>query len=256
MNWIIQRDSGLDIEELLVLEQLRKTRLTNDYRRIYIEDTDNWGKGYIPVGTIEFVERYLRSNYGIEQENPIEIPGYLQTDEFLKREYSIVSYGQIPDNKKFFLKDASKLKAFAQEIYDPEQIADMNLDINHKYVVSELVNVLSEYRIYVIDGKIVDISCYNGDCTLSPDVRLLNKATGLISINEKWLKSYTVDVMITNKGTSLIEIHNFTSVGLYSTIWGTDLLYGYRQGMDYLINDNRNRFNALVEERKALSEKG
>ena len=153
MNWIIQRGSGLDIEELLVLEQLRKTRLTNDYRRIrYIEDTDNWGKGYIPVGTIEFVERYLRSNYGIEQENPIEIPDYLQTDEFLKREYSIVSYDQIPDNKEFFLKDASKLKAFAQEIYDPEQIADMNLDINHKYVVSELVDVLSESRVYVIDG--------------------------------------------------------------------------------------------------------
>lgn len=34
---------------------------------------------------------------------------------------------------------------------------------------------------------------------------------------------------------------NYPSVGLYSTIWGTDLLYGYRQGMDYLINDNRNR---------------
>ena len=242
MNWIIQRDSGLDIEELLVSEQLRKTRLTNDYRRIYIEDTDNWDKGYIPVGTIEFVERYLRSNYGIEQENPIEIPDYLQTDEFLKRKYSIVSYDQIPDNKEFFLKDASKLKAFAQEIHDPEQIADMNLDINHKYVVSELVDVLSEYRVYVIDGKIVDISYYNGDCTLFPDVSLLNKATGLISINEKWLKSYTIDVMITDRGTSLIEIHNFTSVGLYSTIWGTDLLYGYRQGMDYLINDNRNRF--------------
>ena len=205
MNWIIQRDSGLDIEELLVSEQLRKTRLTNDYRRIYIEDTDNWGKGYIPVGTIEFVERYLRSNYGIEQENPIEIPDYLQTDEFLKREYSIVSYGQIPDNKEFFLKDASKLKAFAQEIHDPEQIVDMNLDINHKYVVSGLVDVLSEYRVYVIDGKIVDISYYNGDCTLFPDVSLLNKVTGLISINEKWLKSYTIDVMITDKGTSLIE---------------------------------------------------
>ena len=41
------------------------------------------------------------------------------------------------------------------------------------------------------------------------------------------------------EGTAIIEVHNFTSVGLYTTLWGTDLLYAYRDGIDYLVNDNK-----------------
>ena len=66
------------------------------------------------------------------------------------------------------------------------------------------------------------------------------KAVELIKANEKWLRSYTIDIMVGPKGTAIIEVHNFTSVGLYHNLWGNNLLYAYRQGIDYLINDNKN----------------
>jgi hypothetical protein len=44
--------------------------------------------------------------------------------------------------------------------------------------------------------------------------------------------------MVGKEGTAIIEIHNFTSIGLYTTIWGNELLYAYRDGIDYLLNDN------------------
>ena len=49
-----------------------------------------------------------------------------------------------------------------------------------------------------------------------------------------------MDLMVSKiKGTAIVEVHNFTSCGLYSTIWGDNLLYAYRDGIDYLINDNK-----------------
>ena len=108
----------------------------------------------------------------------------------------------------------------------------------HDYVISSPYNIKSEYRVYVLDGDIEHISLYNGDATVLPDVNLIKKAVSLINYNEKWLRSYSLDIMVGNEGTAIIEVHNFTSLGLYSSIWGTDLIYAYRDGIDYLLNDN------------------
>ena len=48
-------------------------------------------------------------------------------------------------------------------------------------------------------------------------------------------KSYTMDIMVTNEGTALLEIHTFVSVGLYSTLWDETLLGAYKDGIDYCI---------------------
>lgn len=69
----------------------------------------------------------------------------------------------------------------------------------------------------------------------------IRKAIGLVNTHEKHLKSYTIDVMVTPKGTALIEIHDFMAVGLYGTLWGGNLVYAYRDGMDYILDSNENR---------------
>jgi hypothetical protein len=201
-----------------------------------------------PIGTIEFVTKYLNSAYSISQENPIELPIYLRTDEFLKRDYNIVTYDKIPKHGKFFLKDASQLKKFGQTIFADYFITDelfentsdylLTLSKEHNYIVSSLFNIKSEYRVYVLQGTIENIICYDGDCTIHPDIVLIKKAVDLINLNEKWLRSYTIDVMVGSCGTALIEVNNFASVGLYSTLWGDNLLYAYKDGIDYLVNDN------------------
>jgi len=254
-KFLIQSDKdALEIEEMIVRSLLLDTKHVHESRDVRLSELDGiTEKGLVPVGTIPFVTKYLQNAYGFEKENPIEIPDYLRTEEFLKRDYSIVTAEDIPRTGTFFLKDVSELKKFGQiitaeyfitdEMFDDAPRGKFDLTFafpkEHLYQVSEIFNIKSEYRVYVIDGEIECIAHYNGDATLFPDINLIKKAVGLITLNEKWLKSYTIDVMVGPKGTALIEIHNFASVGLYSTIWGTDLLYAYRDGIDYLLNDNR-----------------
>lgn len=253
-RYILQSDSdSLDLEYYIIENLLKKNKYLHDYE-ITDEKSlmDIASKDDIPIGNIGFVMKWLNETHGIVKENPIEIPKYLRTEEFLKRNYRIVTWEDIPRQGKFFLKDVSELKSFGDIInatytdvdelfnYVPRGTFDptLVLDKSHLFQVSSQFNIKSEYRVYVINGEIENIGHYNGDCTLLPDIDLIKKAVGLINLNEKWLKSYTLDIMVGPQGTAIIEIHNFASVGLYSNQWGSNLLYAYKQGIDYLINDN------------------
>ena len=253
-RYLLQTDSnGLDLEYIMTKEQLKKGKYIFNYKET---DTNMMlsiaDKGDIPIGDIKFVTKFVNMIYGIPNENPIEIPKYLRTEEFLKRDYKIVTWDKLPDKGKFFIKDISELKKFGgvvntsyeniKEWFEKpeyELSTSLVLDKTHLFQVSSLFDIRSEYRIYVMSGNIEVVANYNGDCTLLPDMNLIKKAVGLINYNEKWLKSYTIDVMVGPKGTAIIEVHNFASVGLYSTLWGSNLIYAYRDGIDYLINDNK-----------------
>ena len=269
-------DTNSKIEILIIESLLKQTKYTNEYIYMPLENFFNYEEdneddflsipkktlknksefeqkfeNAIPIGSIEFVSTWLKIFKGIEQENAIEIPPILRTDEFLKRKYSIRKANEIPKSGKYFIKDATQLKVFSydgnleyflfDEIFDPpknELDTTLKLNPNHLYQVSEVVKILSEYRVYIISGEIVSIEFYNGNPTIFPDIELIKKANNLYSTQYDYPKSYSLDVMVTPKGTAITEIHNFTSLGLYSTIWGTDLLYAYRDGIDYLINHN------------------
>ena len=246
MHFLLENTKELDMERIFLEEQLKKYRFLHTYETIDVprkclENT-------YPVGTIPFVENCLQLH-----ENPIEIPKYLRTDEFLKREYQFVKWDEIPRYGNLFLKDVSKLKKFGKIVNADYEINDELFDDNPKnefnttftlsktsdYLVSSLFDIDAEYRVYVFQGEIEQISYYNGDCTVFPDMNLIKKAVSLINYHEKWLKSYTIDMMVGKEGTALIEIHNFTSCGLYSTLWGESLIQAYVDGIRYLRNDNK-----------------
>ena len=239
-RYLIQSDSkGLSVENKIITELLNDSRVRHfhEYKMIDTASLSQMSKpNDVPIGDIKFITKWLNLMYGIEKENHIEIPTYLRTDEFLKRDYNIVSWDKIPEYGAWFVKDVSELKLFGQIINltyqnikdyfeKPESSFSTNLvlDKSHLFAVSRIYDIQSEYRVYVINNKIEAIANYNGDCTILPDVNLLKKITALIEYNEKWLKSYTIDVM----------------VGLYNTLWGDNLLYAYKDGIDYLLNDNK-----------------
>jgi len=254
-KFLLQTASGaLENEERFVEQALKDARFVHQYDKVTLEDLQHIeDKDRIPIGTIEFVTAYLNKHHGIVQENPIEIPVYLRTDEFLKRDYVITTWDKLPKSGRYFIKDVSQLKNFGSVVQAEYFITDelfnhvptskfdstLVLSKDHLYQVSSEFPIQSEYRVYVLQGQIECISHYNGDCTVLPDIELIKKAVSLINYHEKWLKSYTIDVMIGPCGTAVIEVHNFTSVGLYSTLWGSNLLYGYANGIDYLLNDNK-----------------
>ena len=255
-EFLLQSDSdSLDIEYYILEELLKKNKYLHSYKTINKSKLDKLAnKDNIPIGDIMFVTNWLKLVHNIEKENPIEIPEYLRTDEFLKRDYRIIKAKDLPRSGNYFIKDIDTLKSFTysgnmiclniDEMLKPrdkEFDTSLRIDGNSNYLVSSIFNIQSEYRVYVIGGKIEAISNYNGDVTVLPDINLIKKAVGIINKNEEWLKSYTIDVMVGPKGTAIIEVHNFASVGLYNTLWGDNLLYAYKHGIEYLVNDNKIR---------------
>ena len=253
-HFLLQNDDGsLDIERCIVEELLKQNKFVHTYELVSLKDLGNASKeNCYPIGTIDFVTKYMNNAYGMESEVPIEIPVYLQTGEFLKRNYFICKWDEIPRKGEFFLKDVSQLKKFGSIVntayesiddlfcYEPKGKFDSRLvlDKDHFYQVSSILPIKSEYRVYVLNGEIEQISNYNGSPLFLPDIGLLNKAVSLVSRFEKYLKSYTIDIAVGSFGTAILEIHNFASVGLYSTLWGDNLLYSYVDGINYLKSDN------------------
>jgi len=92
---------------------------------------------------------------------------------------------------------------------------------------------VAEFRIYVVRGEIKNISCYKGDPCAEYDLPLLKKAINLCSSHDSFPKSYSLDIMITRRGTAILEIHNFLSLALYSTVWDESLLIALSDGLDH-----------------------
>lgn len=239
---IVKQDFFYDINEE---EKIQKTK----------ENFADKYKYAVPIGSIQFVEKYLEIFNGVLKENPIEIPVCLRTDEFLKRKYSIVSGAELPRTGNYFIKNASKLKEFSycgdlsiflfDEMFENSRVNKDNIDTGNLkiykdelYQVSEVIDILSEYRVYVINKKIESIELYNGSPLHLPDIQLITKANDIYSLQRDFPKSYSMDIMVTPRGTCITEVHAFTSLGLYSTLWGDNLLYAYKDAKDYIINFN------------------
>ena len=261
MLFLIQKEEryqDLDLETMIVKDLIKHNKYMHEY---IFRSVNDFGedicypqkmniKNAIPVGTIDYVGNYLKHIHGIENMNPIEIPECLRREEFLKRNYKIVTSNNIPTSGRYFIKDVSQLKAFAHagemSLIFHDKIWDINnknkfelhLNKNHLFQVSDEIEILSEYRIYFIGGELQAISNYNGDPWLLPDMELIKKANLVYSSQKDYPKSFTMDVAITPKGTCILEIHSFSSVGLYNALWGDNLLYAYRDGIDYHINFN------------------
>lgn len=163
----------------------------------------------IPVGAVEFVLLYLKKHYGIEGVKPINIPPELMNLTFLKRHVEIVDTEKSPvliKDKPLFIKDNNKIKGFADIITDGSRLKG-------EYLVSEVIDIDSEWRAFVYRSRLVGLQNYSGDFTLFPDVTLIND---MIQTYSQCPPAYTLDVGINKeKGTFLIEVHNFFSCGLY-----------------------------------------
>ena len=187
----------------------------------------------IPFGTLEFISNFFKIFKDVDTINPIEIPKCLRTQEFLKRKYEILQYSEIPKNGRYFVKNVSKFKDWTYcgeiaELHKNNKFNEASL-----YQISEIVEPIAEYRVYVISGKIYAIAYYDGDPCIFPDTHIINKVNLIYSMQKDYHRSYTMDVMVTEKGTCITEIHVLFSCGIYQTVLGTDFLYGYQDAMKY-----------------------
>lgn len=261
MLFVLQKEKDIDyinidsliVKKVLDEKQNEHTYIFMSYKELFIDkkmtklkDKCKFKKliqDAIPVGSIQFVNTFMKIFYNCFQQKPIEIPIQFQTYEFLKREYKLCSFESLPTKGKYFIKNVSNLKEFSG-IGNASNITSIDneivlLDENSNYIVSEYIkNILSEYRIYVIKNKVANICCYKGKPVANIDHNFIEKIISICKTIKNFPKSYSIDIMLNNKGWSILEFHNFASLGLYSVVWEKNLLDAYIDGFKYMLKNN------------------
>lgn len=172
----------------------------------------------IPVGGLNFVSAYLGKHI-----KPIDISRVDR--KFTEREIQILSYDEmlayLDRNGLRFIKSATKCKEFPAGKYDKNSIESIEKSINylhksHKFMVSELIHLLAEWRLFIHKGKILDCKQYMGSWESRFDEAFVKEMVASIPKSIIPYTSYTVDIGLTDaNSTVLIEAHNFISCGLY-----------------------------------------
>lgn len=182
-------------------------------------------KDVIPVGNIEFVEKFLY-DYRKIVPKAINIPQELLLPEYLKREVNIVHLPSINEpmqlGEKKFVKSLKKIKGVAgitdsigREFLCEErvEIGEDGRSLSKDFIVSDIIDIVAEWRCFVFRDRLLDTRQYLGEIGVYPDV---SKIKNMISSYKNGSPAYTLDVAVNNKGeTVILECHNFWSCGLY-----------------------------------------
>lgn len=162
----------------------------------------------IPIGSVEYVTNFVQQfNHGYTFK-PKNVPNELLLDEFCGRDvYNINVNGKINLKVDKFVKSNDIIKHPNNGIMS-EILNDGN------YQVSELVDIVSEYRCFIKNNKLVGIKHYCGDFTIFPNIESVMKMIDTYMENAPC--SYTLDIgILKSNKTIVIEIHDFFSCGLY-----------------------------------------
>lgn len=237
-----------EIRNLISVLDKRYMRFTSKYTLLDSSMNTQVPDEGIPVGTIAFVKELLSKQGYDNVLRPIEVPYFLQCNEFLKRDYRIVEYKDLPKTGRYFVKDVSHLKASNASCVSMNNFGswfeeytslgpNMGIQIDEtKFSVSDSLAIQSEYRVLVCDDKVQGVQYYNGDYLVFPDAMLIRELIREIEIQRALghliPKSYTLDIGICDKGTFLIEMHNFVSCGTYG-FYGDILPYMYTEGINF-----------------------
>lgn len=217
---LVQNSRGLNSYLLMDYAELKKTN--NDY--------SDW----IPIGTLEFVRTWLKKYHNISEMKPIEVPEVLREEKYLGRSYDIVSFEDLELKGYKFIKDIDKLKqfSFTGDLGNFNKNDD-SVFISKNYLISNVVDIMSEYRCFVSDMSIKAIQFYDGDCTVFPNISLLREMVGKYYLVQNRPKSYTMDIAVLKNGrTVILEVHPVVSVGTYGYSEYA-LLQMYKDGIEF-----------------------
>jgi len=204
MKFLIQIDKGRVIHDFAftLLESIEYLNWISDEKIVTYRLTENsMPAGFVPIGTVEFVSDYIEK-YSGSRPKPINIPAELMSHEFTHRH--VKNGTELDIVQKSFVKSSDHIKSFA-EICDHAPMGN--------YQISDIIEIESEWRAFVYNGKLVGLQNYSGSFTEFPNVYSIQC---MINAYKSAPIAYTLDVAITKGGwTSVIEVHDFFSCGLY-----------------------------------------
>jgi hypothetical protein len=158
----------------------------------------------IPVGSVEFVCDCIRLN-GKVSPSPKNVPEELFS--FADRKIFNGTEKDIP-NYDHFIKHNDIIKGPFYTVTD-----NYLLELPPgSYQFSGLVDFVSEWRAFVWRGQLVGLHNYAGEFYRFPNVDRINS---MIKAYTSAPCAYTLDVGVQNGKTSVVEVHDFFSCGLY-----------------------------------------
>jgi hypothetical protein len=203
MKFLIQTINGKVKHDFsfTLLESIEYQKWLNTDNSIEVYFTDEKTiSDCVPIGSVEFVSKYLYDYYELIPK-PINIPFELMDNKWTGRNVINGIEKDIIGEK--FVKSNDKIKSFTEIC---------NSAPKGNYQISDVINIDSEWRAFVYNGKLVGIQNYSGEFDIFPDV---NKIRKMINTYKNQPIAYTLDVAISKGNTVIIEIHDFFSVGLY-----------------------------------------
>jgi hypothetical protein len=175
-------------------------------------------RNYVPIGSVEFVTFFLEKFYGLTPK-PINVPqelySYAGRDIWNGNHLFLDNTGG-----KFFVKSADRIKGFSEVVEcrtdNFTTTFSPNIPIGNYQYSNYVSGIVSEWRAFVYEGKLVGLQNYSGEFTKFPTVGKINE---MIKKYKSAPIAYTLDVGIINYGyhqqTIVIEVHDFFSCGLY-----------------------------------------
>jgi hypothetical protein len=159
-------------------------------------------RSYIPVGSVEFVVKFMDTYYGTHPK-PRNVPEELIQWSDRKIWDAVISKGQEPLPGHW---DDHHVKCWY--VIKPDVMPKYG-----RFQVSEEIDFVSEWRAFVFNGELVGLQWYSGDFTRFPPIDAIRDAM-------RYFKSapvaYTLDVGMMPIGKwTIVEVHDFFSCGLY-----------------------------------------
>lgn len=166
---------------------------------------------YVPVGSVEFVTTWFK-RFHDHTLQPINIPDELLVPRFVKRPVFNGNHMDLEDlaHGKYFVKTNTHFKGFAEVLRLGDDFS-WNIPAGN-YQISQYIDIQSEWRAFIYQGKLVGLQNYSGDYTKFPNVQSI---LWMIHGYKSAPIAYTLDVGVNDHDTFVIECHDFFSCGLY-----------------------------------------
>lgn len=173
-------------------------------------------KNTIVFGGVTAV-RHALTILGINPPAPIDIPKELEYYTKRKIEINTIKHFSEKGTFPLFVKPMKPKLFTGMVVSCKEELEYLAcLDIagdESELITSSVVNFISEYRVFVIDKKIVDCRRYSGDFRVFPNMEFIEETINNYSSQPI---AYAIDFGITDRGeTMLIEVNDGYSIGSY-----------------------------------------
>lgn len=184
----------------------------------------------IPYGSVQFVQKLMSSSLAkhVHYNNSFET--YIWTEHFKHHSLNFdgmnIKKNEVSDflkNNQYHIRPSIVDKAFPGSVFNLDNWAKLleerNLEDNLDCWISPVKEILAEWRCWIIDGKVIQISQYRENNKMylknETNIEIFNIATSFLSIFIPH-PCVVMDIALTNNGYKLIEFNPINSSGWYA----------------------------------------